>query len=336
MIALLTSYWLIFYILVPGILFRFLVSLRVRLKLFTRTRTQEATFSIAVAVLPFALALAGVWHAPVMRHWPFRVDEGTIEARRLDYERTAEFLLSPDSARSRQAAAAVVGASAPDPWEAIARVTRRQARFLFWYYVLTVLEGALFGYLASKYGDWQPFADGESGAGDAALPNLPRSHRDSAGRRLYGWFAAKMILPHISEWHILLTAFNWAKKERLIVIADVLQSDDRLYKGRVVDYFVDGEGRLTGILLHDVMRFDREAFKAAKEVSETTEAGRFWKTIPSRNFYIGVTSISNLNMRYTLREDRKVKEVADDVFESENLRVDKIRVLSEEDGEEGV
>jgi len=331
MIALLTSYWLIFYILVPGILFRFLVSLWVRLKLFTRTRTQEATFSIAVAVLPFLAALLGVWHAPVMRHWPFHVHEGTNESRRLDYERTAEFFLAPDSVRARKAV------DAPDPWEAVARVARRQARFLSWYYVLTVVEGALFGYLASKYGDWQPFAEGESELGDSVLSGGSRLVENSTGKRIYGWFAAKFILPHISEWHILLTAFNWAKKERLIVIADVLQSDDRLYKGRVVDYFMDADGKLTGILLHEVTRFDREGYTAAKAASATVETGQFWKAIPSRNFYIGVGSISNLNMRYTLREDRQVKEVADRVFETENLKVDGIHVLNEnEDGDEGI
>ena len=39
-----------------------------RLKLFQRTRTQEATFAVSVALIPFALAFAGVWYAPILRH----------------------------------------------------------------------------------------------------------------------------------------------------------------------------------------------------------------------------------------------------------------------------
>ncbi len=82
MIALLTTLFLIFYILIPGILFRFAASFSaVKLKSFQRTRTQEATFAVAVALLPFAITAVGVWHLPVMRHHPFSIEEGTNAER---------------------------------------------------------------------------------------------------------------------------------------------------------------------------------------------------------------------------------------------------------------
>src|SRR5277367_349131 len=97
MIALLTTLFLIFYILIPGALFRFATSFSaVKLKSFQRTRTQEATFSVAVALLPFAVALAGVWFLPIMRHHPFVIREGTAMERRGDYHHVGEMLLVSD------------------------------------------------------------------------------------------------------------------------------------------------------------------------------------------------------------------------------------------------
>src|ERR1700689_3883610 len=99
MIALVTTCFLIFYILVPGVLFRFLSSWFVPLKLFERTRTQEATFAVAVALLPFAIALFGVWNLPVMRHLPFPIAEGTAAERTADYQRVTAILTASDASK---------------------------------------------------------------------------------------------------------------------------------------------------------------------------------------------------------------------------------------------
>src|SRR5271156_5148514 len=99
MIALVTTSFLVFYILVPGVLFRFLTSWFVPLKLFERTRTQEATFAVTVALLPFAAALFGVWNLPVMRHLPFPILEGSASERTQDYQRITAILISPEGSK---------------------------------------------------------------------------------------------------------------------------------------------------------------------------------------------------------------------------------------------
>jgi len=333
MIALVTTYFLVAYILVPGIIFRSASSARVRLKIFQRTRTQEATFSVAVALIPFALALFGVWHLPLMRHVPFPVLEGTAAQRQQDYQRVTRLLLSTDASRlldepsvPNQAPQATVPSGPLSPgsarsdhavWDALDRVARRQGRFLFWYLALAALEGWIFGYLASKYGDWQQ-AEG-SGAG--------------AWLRLrYNWMARKFILPNISEWHMLLTDFNVPAKDALFVAADILQGDGNLYKGRVENHFLDPDGKLTGILLKDVYRFDRGEFEEAKKAAPNRNSVRsdpFWKQIPSASFYIGSDSISNLNIRFAPKEDKALLTLATALLKEEDIQADEISLSSE-------
>jgi len=230
LIALVSTYFLVFYILIPGAVFRFSSSLFVRLKLFQRTRTQEATFAVAVAILPFALALAGVWYAPVLRHHPFDIQEGSFAQRRQDYRRVASILTSSDASRqlaitspADNSSPTAISSTANNVanWAALNRVLRRQARFLTWYFAFLAAEGMAFGFLASKYGDWQ----------ETRTTGFIRGLL-----RAYLWFARKFVLPNVSEWHMLLTSFNVPRKDKLFVAADILQNDGNLYKGRIADY----------------------------------------------------------------------------------------------------
>jgi hypothetical protein len=335
LIALLTTYFLVFYILIPGILFRFSSSLFVRLKLFQRTRTQEATFAVAVALLPFLLTLFGVWNLPVLRHHPFRIAEGTPRQRRQDYQRAIALIASPDPVKSP----AADNLANPEPaanqqplpyarderqgnWHSLNRVLRRQARFLTWYFVFTIAEGLLFGYLAGKYGDWK-IAEPALGASPGRQPGQPI--RRSPLIRVYNWFAPRFILPNISEWFMLLTGFSWPRRENALVVADILQNDGHLYRGRVEDYFIDSDGKLTGILLHNVSRFDLPAYRKAQDAAPDTDppsSERYWKTIPSVNFYIGQSAISNLNIRFAPRQDSTLVTLAGEVLQGEDLQAD--------------
>jgi hypothetical protein len=307
MIALITTLFLIFYILIPGALFRFATSFSsVKLKSFQRTRTQEATFSVAVALLPFALALAGVWYLPVIRHHPFAIREGTDAERREDYRRAGQMLFTSDLAKLTGCSPLLAPCQAADTyWNSLNLVLRRQARFLSWYFVFTFAEGWAFGLFAGKYGAWQRTARNEH--------NL--------WVRLYDWFTRRFVLPNISEWHVLLTGFNWP--EGVLVVADVLQQDGHLYRGRVEDYFVDPDGKLTGILLRNVDRFDLHAYRHAQETSsnpQTLASENFWKTIPSENFYIAQSSISNLNIRFAPGEDHALEDVTRQVLSREDIQ----------------
>ncbi len=320
MIALFTTYFLVFYILIPGVIFRFASSLFVRLKLFQRTRTQEATFAVSVALIPFALAFAGVWYAPIMRHYPFQVAEGTFAQRRLDYRRVTAILTSGDVSRQLAGGASAENVAATNAnWTALNHVLRRQARFLTWYYASIAFEGVLFGLLASKYGDWQ--------TSDKRSPALLRA---------YTWLARKFILPNISEWHMLLTTFNLARRADYFIAADILQNDSNLYKGRVADYFIDADGKLTGILLQDVYRFERQEYEAAKlKVPEIRPfpSDPYWIAIPSANFYIPQGSVSNLNLRFAPRANETLSSLAGKVLQEENIEADDVSIASDDGAE---
>ena len=331
MIALVTTYFLVFYILVPGVLFRFLTSWFVPLKLFERTRTQEATFAVAVALLPFAIALFGVWNLPVMRHLPFPIAEGSAAERTQDYQRVTTILTASDASKLLLSNPPGNPAAAPSSiqlndanWRSLSRVIRRQARFLTWYFAFIALEGVCFGLLARRYGDWRD-----------------RARRHARRYRLPLWLIRTFILPNISEWHLLLTSFNWPRREDVDVSIDILQNDGILYQGRVADYFIDPAGKLTGILLENVSRFDREAYHEAQNASSPTSkadpkaaqhisSAAFWKPIPGSRFYIGQNSILNLNVRFVAR-DQTLISLAEKILDAQDTNTYEVTVESEEE-----
>jgi hypothetical protein len=328
MIALLTTYFLVFYVLIPGILFRFVTSFYVPLKLFERTRTQEATFAVAVAILPFLLALFAVWHLPISRHYPFTVYEGSAADRQADYRRVTAFLASNDVSKYLSQAAPETTDSKSAPaneanWIALSQVLHRQARFLAWYFLAVALEGCAFGFLASRYGSWQD----DKAKGWRSLRNT-----------LYKPLAGKMILPNISEWHLLLTDFNWPARREIFVSVDILQADGRLYQGNVADYFLDSAGKLTGILLKHVSRFDRESYTSAKTNSTNPKSqhpvstSRFWINIPSRHFYVSEDTISNLNVRFVPRDETLIS-LAESILDKQQTLGFDITVGSKDDPE---
>ena len=310
MIALVTTFFLVFYILIPGALFRFATSFStVKLKSFQRTRTQEATFAVSVALLPFAAALVGVWYLPVLRHHPFPIHEGTLAERRQDYRRVGETLLAGDLTKLAGCALPQSSSTATCPaadayWKSLDLVLRRQARFLSWFFAATFFEGLAFGIFASKYGEWKGWDE----------------DRHRLYIRPYLWFTRKFVLPNISEWHVLLTGFNWPKG--VLVVADILQSDGHLYRGRVEDYFIDPDGKFTGILLRHVDRFDLNSYRRAQDSAtspQTLASENYWKTIPSENFYIAQSAISNLNIRFAPGGDETLEGVTREVLSGESI-----------------
>ena len=306
MLALLTTYFIVAYILIPGILFRFPASLFVKLRLFQLTRTQEATFGVAVSLLPFLLALLAVWHAPLARTYPFSQPVGSFSDYKEDYRRVMTLALSADPAALLQAPGSRQNAYS----SALNSTEHRQLRFLCWYYFFTMFEGGLFGLLARKYGDWSHIGP-------------------------YNWFARKIMLPRISEWQLLLTDFTFPRTPKRVVYADVL-SGKHLYRGRVEDYFLDLSGELSGILLNKVERFRREQYEAARleaaQAAETIDPENFWAKIPGANFYIPAKKISNLNVRFPY-DDESLQQFLDRYI-AENLNLGVATRVSIEDGED--
>jgi len=134
------------------------------------------------------------------------------------------------------------------------------------------MEAFSFGYLSKSYGKFQQ--------------NSPR----------YRWIADTFLLPNISEWYPLLTDFTFSHKPTRIK-ADIL-CDDTLYQGTVAKHFLDKDGKLSGIILTDPLRFDRRAYLLAKDAGQKPKADDYWREIPSAKLYFFADRISNLNLSY--------------------------------------
>jgi hypothetical protein len=274
MIALLTTYLIVAYIFIPGILYRLSAAFFVKLRLFQLTRAQEATFGGFVSLAPFLLALLLVWHVPFARSHPFQIDTGSLQDYRNDHHRAFTLIVAEDPSRFLEPSH---GQNSPYALS-LSNIEHRQLRFLVWYYCFIALEGALFGYLSRKYGDWSTIG-------------------------IYEWFARKALLPNISEWQLLLTDFTFPKKPKRDVFADVL-CGDRLYRGRVADYFLDRSGALSGVFMKNVERFRKREYETACASPDTASSDKeqFWREIPGANFYIPADKITNLNVHFPYRD----------------------------------
>jgi len=115
-------------------------------------------------------------------------------------------------------------------WSAIARVYRRQTDFLAWNYFFLLLETAAFIMLVRYY--W-----------------YLRRHRS------YRWLSSRVLLPAVSEWHILLTDFNFPPHKKRTVKADIMSKDDILCRGEIAEYFLDSAGELSGLLIKNAERY---------------------------------------------------------------------------------
>jgi hypothetical protein len=269
MIGLLATYYIVAYLLIPGVLFRSLYSAFFpRVIKFQRTRAEEFTFASLASLLPFCMALALVW---TVASWPFST-HGASSADRRDAYRTVMGAAISDKVYSE-------GRPPQSFWASSNQVMRRQARFLFWYYLFILIEAVICAWLTLNYGRWSTIA-GVRG-------------------RLYRLTANKLLLPSITEWFVLLTPFTYPPEPRREVWVDVLTTIDILYKGHVADFFLDNEGQLSGIFLKYPRRFDRVRFlnDIAQGVAHP-DTESYWRNIPSNNLFIPYDKIVNLNVRH--------------------------------------
>ncbi len=168
-------------------------------------------------------------------------------------------------------------------WAALNQVIRRQARFLIWYYALVLLEAWVCALLTRNYGKWRDSLTGKR-------------------QQVYLWMAEKILLPAVSEWHLLLTPLSYPPHPAREVWVDVLTTIDILYNGHVVNFFLDKEGELSGIFLKYPRRFDRQGYLRDAEKGVAAGTDSYWRKVPSSNLYIPNEKIVNLNVRY-LTED---------------------------------
>lgn len=262
MIALLISFLIAAYLLVPNALFRFVLGLKVPVKFFQESKTEDLTRAVVTLGFVFVMALIAVWYVPFLKEHPFQFAD-TPQLRSSDYRVVASALYSEQAFREY----------GQKFWEALSRTSSRQGRFFCWYYILVVAVAWASGWASTHYG---------------------RFRRN----KLYAKFADLYLLPHISQWYVLLKPFIFADK-RTVVKADVLMTDDTLYRGDVAEYFLDKDGNLSGLFLANPTRFDRRTYLQERDRWGTVRApSAFWRQIPSAKLYLIAEKIVNLNLNY--------------------------------------
>lgn len=144
MLALLASFFLIAYVLVPGVIFRLAFSLVIPLKKFQRTRTQEVIFSAVTSVAPFSVAclFASLPWLDIQN-----VFNGSLDSSWLSADRDVF-------------------------WRSVGGLWWGQLPFWGWYYGATILLALVLGWLARGYGKWQDKAFYNWFASTFLIPNV--------------------------------------------------------------------------------------------------------------------------------------------------------------------
>jgi len=206
------------------------------------------------------MSLALVWVVPPCNKHPFAFEDNS-QIRRADYKLVTSSLYSED----------VFKQSGDGFWKALTRIAHRQGRFIIWYYLLIILEGCLCGKLST-------------------------SHYRFKSYFWYRWTANHVLLPSISEWHLLLTGFYFEDKNT-IVRADILCSDHTLYRGRVWQHFLTKEGQLSSLIVTEAKRYARDDYLKDKAKGQVDKS-LYWHDIPGSKFLILANQIVNLNLSY--------------------------------------
>ena len=210
----------------------------------------------------YLIALVAGWYCPVCKAYPFYFSDSS-ELRTADYTIVASALYSESIFKEHE----------QEFWSALKRSSCRQARFLTWYYGFVLSLAFACGFGIKNYGRF----------------------RRSSGFR---WIADLYLLPHISQWYVLLTPFTFEDK-RTAVKADILMTDNTLYRGTVAEHFIDKDGNLSGVFLGHPQRFDRRSYLREQDAWHTVRtAAQFWRPIPSAKLYLVADKIVNMNLNY--------------------------------------
>jgi hypothetical protein len=283
MIALIASALLGLYVFVPYVAFHRICSLFLPLRKFQRTKTDEFVFGVVVSGLPFVLTMLLFWSGLIRGSFvPLPLADTHVQ-KVADYHMVFTAAYSDHYFTDHPA----------ESWDAFNRVFRRQADFLAWNYAFLILESAVFIVLVSFYGEWK-------------------------NNKFYSWLASRVLLPAVSEWHVLFTTFNFPEREHRSVEVDVLSKDDILYRGSIGQYFLGMNGELSGLLLSGAHRFQYEKLKDDRKLNAAKSSEQYWKPIAGGgSFYLPGDNLASLNIRYPLpkgERERILKEFIGNLF----------------------
>lgn len=111
------------------------------------------------------------------------------------------------------------------------------------------------------------------------------------------WLLNKVVLSRVATWHLLLSGML-LPSARHELHADVLLKSGVMYRGRVREKTLNGDGGLQSLVLADPRRFLRDDYDEHRKSWPAASSAEYWKPIPGNMFIMLGGEISNLNLRY--------------------------------------
>ncbi len=268
MLALLLSTLIAIYLLGPDLVSRSILSFQVPRRNIVQSRGEEIVRAILIAVVPLAVALAWALFSGTFRH------EGSLS----DLQTVFSGLYSDR----------YFEASQPAFFSSLRAFAWMNFSLLWRLYLLVVAIGLVFNLLIKNYNRvWNRYRKGSlEGPVDFILTYI--------------------VLPRISEWHVLLSGMRLPPGP-FILVADILTKSNALYQGRIQDKMLNADGSLHTITLASPRRFLRDEFRTQADRDPDTDSTDYWKSIPGNLFVLMGSDIVNLNLKYIRQRPMSIR-----------------------------
>jgi hypothetical protein len=258
LIAIVTGFLLVAYLLAPGAIYRLTFSFYISSKRFQRTRTEEVVFSVLVTLIPFVLTWILLLHTPLGTY----PDIHTPITKREAYRAILSSLLSDTTHGS------------PTLISAYLRAAAEQARFIALLWLLCAVEGWQTGRVIRSYGDYID------------------------GGFLRGFCDRFLLKNVSEWQVLFTTLSLRSDDPRTVVEIDALSTLDILYRGRLVNWFTDQNGQLEGIFLINAQRFQRDQLARDRTNNIFKKNEEYWVPVPGSNLYLVASTLASYNVRY--------------------------------------
>lgn len=262
------------FILGPDLTSRFILGRVVPRRTIQQTRSEEISRAIFTAIFPLCLAVFWV-------SWRHVVVWGAVKA---DVETYIAAILSQKFFDEHTA-----------QFFPAAKTVIRILWALAWrLYLLLILYAETVNILILNYGE---------------LRNSKWMSKRPSWRKVL----ATVVLPRISQWHVLLRSISYRKSVDIRV--DVITRRDALYRGAIEDLFWAPDGSLSGLLLTKPLRYQREKYLEDLKRWQGSKSGeephpdRYWKEIPGHAFLVMSAEIETINLRsYEAGADKELHD----------------------------
>ncbi len=260
MIALVATLIIAVYILGPDLVARWILGFTVPRKNLMQTKSEEITRGILWAIFPFGFALILRNHGGVLL-----APNSKIDYRVLFSGLYSESFFNENRCRFFLAANSFI---------------RLNVCLLARLYAIVLSASLAINWLIRRYG---------------ALRHWLVSKRKCP--RVIPTLLATLILPRISEWHVMLSDILLPSKNMNIAV-DILTKSGMLYQGALQDKVIAPNGELLTVALGSPKRFRREKYLEDCKTIPALKPESYWTPIPGNLFVIVASDIASLNVRH--------------------------------------